>query len=71
MKPNSEAGQTIIESLTFGNVNFHNMYKRMIRSLKARSAPLEEWIQDSNNIESHDHDDAWIRKVISRCLRKK
>ena len=28
------------------------------RPLKARSEPLEEWIQDIINIESHDHDDA-------------
>ena len=40
MIPNSEARQIIIESLTFENAN--SLSKRIIRSLKARSASLEE-----------------------------
>ena len=42
MIPNSEARQIIIESLAFENAN--SLCKRIIRPLKARSAPLEEWI---------------------------
>ena len=38
--------------------------------LKARSAPLEEWIRDTFNTESHDHDEAWIGQVISRDMQK-
>ena len=41
MIPNSEARQIRIESLTFENGN--SLCKRIIRLLKARSAPLEEW----------------------------
>ena len=69
MTPNLEAKQIIIESLAFENVNYQ--CKRIIRPLKTRSAPLEEWIQDTINIESHDNDDAWTGEVISRGLRKK
>lgn len=39
---NSEARQIIIESLPFKNAN--TQCKRVTRPLKARSAPLEEWI---------------------------
>ena len=54
MIPNSEARQIIIESLTFENANF--LCKRIIGPLKARSTPLDEWIQDTTNIKSHNHD---------------
>ena len=52
MIPNSETKQIIIESLSFENTN--SLCKRIIRPLKARSTPLEEWIQDTISIESHD-----------------
>ena len=63
--PNSEARQIIIESLAFENAS--SLHKR---SLKARPAPLVEWIWDTINIEFHEDDDAWIGEVISRGLRK-
>ena len=66
--PKSEARQKIIESLTFKNAN--SQCKGVIRPLEARSAPLEEWILDAVNIESHEHNDPWIREVISRGLKK-
>ena len=69
MISNSEVRQIIIESLAFENAN--SLCKRIIRPLKARSAPLEEWIQDTINIASHEHDDTWIKEVISRGLIKK
>ena len=33
-------------------------------------APLEGWMQDTVNFESHDDDHAWIGEVMSRGLRK-
>ena len=36
----------------------------------ARPAGLKEWIPVTISIGSHDHDDMWIGKVISRYLRK-
>ena len=68
MVQNSEARQIVIESLTFESANF--LCKRIIGPLKARSAPLEECIQNTINIESHEHGNTWIGEVISRCLRK-
>ena len=58
MIPDSEARQIIIESLTFENAS--SQCKKIAMQLKAKSAPFEEWIRETNNIESHDHDDAWI-----------
>ena len=54
MIPNSEARQIIIESLPFENAS--SLCKSLIRPLKERSAPLEEWIHDTI-IDSPDHDD--------------
>ena len=51
MIPNSEARQIITESLDFKKAN--SQFKKIIRALKPRSAALEEWIQDTINIESH------------------
>ena len=68
MIQNSEARQITIQSLAFENAN--SQCKRISRPLKARSAPLEEWIRDTNNIKSYDHDDAWVGEEISRGLRK-
>ena len=39
------------ESLAFENDN--SEYKRVIRSLKERSAPIDEWIRDTADIGSH------------------
>ena len=64
MIPNSEAKQIIIESLAFESVN--SLCERVISLSKARSAPMEDWIRDTTNIESHEHDDAWIGEVIQR-----
>ena len=69
MIPDSEDGQIIIKSLAFKNAN--SLCKRITWSLKAMSAPLEEWIWDTINLDSHEHDDTWIEKVIFRNLRKK
>lgn len=42
----------------------------MIRSLKSRSAPIEEWILYTADNESDTSNDTWIREVISKNLRK-
>ena len=68
MIPNSEARQIIIGSLAFNDAN--SQCKMIIGPLKARLAPLEEYTQDIIITESHDHDGAWIGKVISRGLRE-
>ncbi|KAL6040552.1 hypothetical protein STEG23_034353 [Scotinomys teguina] len=60
MIPNSEAKQIIIENCDNANVQ----HKRLIRTLNARLTPLEEWIRDTINIESHNHDDAWIKEEV-------
>ena len=68
MIPNSEARQTIIDSLALENAN--SQCKRLIRPSKVRSTLLEKWIQDTINIESHNCEDSWIGEVISRVLKK-
>ena len=68
MIPNSETKQIIMNLWLLKNAN--SQCKRIIRPPRARSAPLEEWIQDTINIESHDHDDVWIGKAMPRDLKK-
>ena len=68
MIPNSEVRWIIIESLAFENANAQ--HRRVIRPLKARWTPLEEWVWDTIDIESRDHNDVWIGEVISRGLKK-
>ena len=31
---------------------------------------MEEWIQDTTNVESYDHNNKWIGEVIFRSLKK-
>ena len=57
----------MIESLALENANAQ--CKILTSLLKARSTPLENWIQDTINIESHGHDATWI-EVSSRDLKK-
>lgn len=56
-------GLFIIEYLAFKNANSQ-------MGDQARSAPIEEWIQNTINTESHNHDDAQIAEVISKNLKK-
>ncbi|KAL6059743.1 hypothetical protein STEG23_009665, partial [Scotinomys teguina] len=44
--------------------------KRIIRPLKSRSAALEDWIRNTFNFESHEHDDIWIGEMISKDANK-
>lgn len=43
----------------------------IIRTLKARSALIEEWMWHIVNIECDNHDDDWVGQVIFRALKKK
>ena len=40
------------------------------QSVISKVSTLEEWIQDTIKLESHDHDDAWKGEVIFSGLRK-
>lgn len=68
MEPNSEARQIKIESVAFENAN--SKCRRKIRLLKLWSTPLEEWVQETFNIEFHDQDNAWVGVVIYKALKK-
>ena len=52
--------------------NANSLCKSITRPLKARLAPIEEWIRVTLSIESHNHNDngAWLGEVISRGLKK-
>lgn len=61
--------QILTESLAFSNANIE--CKRILMPLKVRAAPLEEWIQYTNGIESlNQGNEAWIGQAISRGGRR-
>ena len=62
------ARQILIESLAFENVN--SKCKRIIRPLKARSAPIDEWIRNTADIGSHTYNNTWIGEVIPQNFKK-
>lgn len=69
MISDSETKKIIIETMAFENASAQ--CKRIISSLKAGSALLEDQIQDTINIEAHGlNDDTWIGEVILRSLKK-
>lgn len=49
-----EARKAVNESLAFKNANAE--CKRMIRPLKVRSAPTDEWIRNMTDIRPHSYD---------------
>ena len=59
-----EGIKTLVESLAFETVNLE--CKRVIRALKTRSAPIEEWIKDTADLGSHVYDANIIGEVISK-----
>ena len=61
----SEARRIIIETLAFENAN--TQCKRVLRPLKARSAPIEDWIRETMNVDLYD--DNLIGEFISRETR--
>ena len=50
--------------------NDNSECKRMIRPLKARSDPIDEWIWNIVDIGSHTYDDTWIEEVISKNFKE-
>lgn len=61
MISNLEVNQTLIESLSFENVN--SECKRMIKPLKATSSPTDEQIRNMDDIESHNYDAAVVEEI--------
>lgn len=64
-----EIRQLIIEVLAFEKAN--SECKRVIRPLKARSAPIAEWIRNTADIGSHTSDETSIEEIIAKGLRKR
>ena len=64
----SEARQISTKLLAFENAN--SKCKRVIRSLKARSAPKDQEIRNLADSGAHIYDGTLVRKVISRSLKK-
>ena len=59
----------LIKSLSFENTN--SECKKLLGPLKVRSAPVDEWILNTMNIETRDNNtEAWIGEAISKVIRK-
>ncbi|KAL6066104.1 hypothetical protein STEG23_017586 [Scotinomys teguina] len=65
----TELRKLLTETLAFNNANTE--CKRILTPLKVRLAPLEEWIQYTNDIETfNDGNEAWIGETIPRGGRR-
>jgi len=64
----SEVRKILMESLAFKNTNPE--CKGVIRPLKARSAPIDEWIRNTADIGSHVYDATLIGEEISKTIKK-
>ena len=57
-------------SLTFENANLK--YKKILGSLKFISAPVDEWILHTMNVETFDYStEAWVGEVISNGMMRR
>lgn len=65
---NPEARQILFESLAFENDNLE--WKRVISRLKARSAPMDEWIRNAVDIGSHTYNVPLTREVIYKKIKR-
>lgn len=64
-----EARQILIESLAYENSN--SQCKKVLWPLKIRSAPLDEFILHTTNIESNDYGtEAWVGEAISEHMKR-
>ena len=64
-----EARHVLIESLAFENANLE--CKKILGPLKVRSAPIDEWILHTMNVETFDYStEAWVGEVISNGMRR-
>ena len=58
------ARHIIVESLAYENANIE--CKRILGPLKIRSAPMDEWVLHTMNVEILDYGtEAWVGKAIS------
>ena len=61
--------QMLIESLAFENANLE--YKKILGPLKVRSAPMDEWILHTMNIETFDYNtESWVGEAIFKGIRR-
>lgn len=67
MITDAKVREILVEFLAFENAN--SEWKGVIRPLKARSAPIDEWIKNTADIESYVYDDSQIGEVTSKILR--
>ena len=64
-----EARRILLESLAFENANTE--CKKIIGPLRSRSAPMEEWIQHTMNVEMFSYnDESWVGEAISKAMRR-
>ena len=64
-----EARRILLESLAFENANTE--CKKITGPLRSRSAPMEEWIQHTMNIETFSYnDESWVGEAISKVMRR-
>ena len=64
-----EARQISLESLAFENANIE--FKKIIGTLRSRSAPIDKWIQNTMNVETFGYnDDSWVGELISKAMRR-
>ena len=64
-----EVRQILIDSLAFKNGN--SECKKVIGPLKARSAAMDEWIRNTDDIEFHTCDPTLIGEVISKGFKRR
>ena len=63
------ARPVFIQSLAFENANLG--CKKVLWPLKLRSAPTDEWILHTMNIETFDYNtESWVGKTISKGTRR-
>lgn len=65
-----ESRRILLESLAFENANIE--CKKIIGPLKSRSAPMDEWIQHTMNVEAFSYnDEPWVGEAISTAMRRR
>ena len=67
--PDPEARNIVIESLAYENANVE--CKRILGPLKLRSAPLDEWVLHTMNVDTFDYgNETWVQEAISKGKRR-
>lgn len=66
---NPKARHIIIKSLAYENANIE--WKRILGPLKIRSAPMDEWVLHTMNVETFDYGtEAWVGEAISNGKKR-